>query len=86
MRIQVKLFANLRDRLPREARGRTEIDLPEPATLAQLIDRFDIPDALAQMVLVNGTRVGRQRSVWEEYRLAADDEVCIFPPVAGGKS
>ena len=84
MRIQVRLFANLRDRFPSDDRGRGEIELDEHATLADLIERLEIPDPLAQMVLVDGLQVSKSREERAKRILENGQTVSIFPPVAGG--
>jgi molybdopterin converting factor small subunit len=80
MRIEIKLFANLRKYLPPGSTGSTAtIALREGATIETLIRHLSIPLELAQMVLVNGEQTR------EFDRLLADgDSVSIFPPVAGG--
>jgi molybdopterin converting factor small subunit len=84
MRIRVRLFANLRDRLPSDDRGRGEIELDDRATLADLIERLEIPDPLAQMVLIDGLQVPRSREERAKRILEDGQTVSIFPPVAGG--
>ena len=82
MRVDVKLFASLRKKLPPDSgrpAGKGTVELPDAATLADLIHHLDIPLDLAQMVLVNGEQT-REFS----YTLADGDQVSIFPPVAGG--
>ena len=82
MQVDVKLFASLRRKLPPGSgcpAGKGTVELPDTATLADLILRLDIPPDLAQMVLVNGEQTrefGRA--------LTDGDQVSIFPPVAGG--
>ncbi len=84
MRIQVRLFANLRDRFPNDDRGRGEIELDERATLADLIERLEIPDSLAQMVLIDGLQEPRSHEERARRTLKDGQTVSIFPPVAGG--
>jgi len=84
MRIHVRLFANLRDRFPSDARGRGEIELDERTSLAELIERLEIPDALAQMVLVDGLQEPRSREERARRILEDGQTVSIFPPIAGG--
>ena len=84
MQIEVRLFASLRDRLPREARGRGEVEVQAGASLADLLDLLAIPPKQAQMVLVNGDPVPRTPGLREATRLEKGDTVSIFPPVAGG--
>jgi molybdopterin converting factor small subunit len=84
MRIHVRLFANLRDRFPSGDRGRGNVDLDDGASLADLIDRLEIPDPQVQMVLVDGHQVRRNTSGREERILRDGQTVSIFPPVSGG--
>ncbi len=80
MRIELRLFASLRKKLPRGSpRGRCDLDLPDGATIAGVLARMDIPPTSAQMVLVNGDH---ERDL--ERALRDGDVLSIFPPVAGG--
>lgn len=82
MQVDVKLFASLRKKLPPSSgrpAGKGAIELPDAATLADLIRHLDIPPDLAQMVLVNG-----EQTRAFGHTLADGDQVSIFPPVAGG--
>jgi molybdopterin converting factor small subunit len=84
VKVEVRLFAGLREKLPAATRGRARIRLPDGASLQQLLDTLEIPARMAQMVLVNGVQVPRDRADRESRVLAAGDTVAIFPPVAGG--
>ncbi len=84
MRIEVRLFASLRDRFPDDARGRGSVELDEGATLGDLIERLEIPDPLAQMVLVDGLQEPRSREERANRVLVDGQTVSIFPPIAGG--
>jgi len=84
MKVEVRLFAGLRDRFPRETRGRVELELAAGLTLTGLLDQLEIPPRQAQMVLVNGVQVPRSPGVREARVLEEGDVVAIFPPVAGG--
>ena len=84
MRIRVRLFASLRDRFPGGDRGRGDVELPAGASLADLIERLEIPDRLPQTVLVDGQQVPRQRGQREKQNLRDGQTVSIFPPVSGG--
>ncbi len=84
MRIHVRLFANLRDRFPSGDRGRGEIELDDRTSLAELIERLEIPDPLAQMVLVDGLQEPRSRESRARRILEDGQTVSIFPPIAGG--
>ncbi len=80
MQIEVKLFANLRKKLPPGSSGsKALLTLEEGATITTIIQQLDIPPDLAQMVLVNGEQT-------REFDQPLPDgaTVSIFPPVAGG--
>lgn len=80
MRIELRLFASLRRKLPPGSpRGRCDLDLPAGSTLDDLLRHMDIPRASAQLVLVNGES-GRDY----HRRLSDGDVVSVFPQVAGG--
>ncbi len=80
MRIELRLFASLRKKLPPGSpRGKCDLELPENATIAAVLTRMDIPAASAQMVLVNGEH---DRDF--DRPLQDGDVLSIFPPVAGG--
>jgi molybdopterin converting factor small subunit len=80
MHIEVKLFANLRKKLPPGSSGsKAQLMLADGATIAMLIDHLSIPVELAQMVLVNGEQTREF-----DRALSEGDTVSIFPPVAGG--
>lgn len=80
MKIEVRLFANLRRYLPAGGDGtKAAVELPEGAKLADLIDRLGVPPQLAQLVMVDGVHeTDRQRVLHD------GAAVSIFPPVAGG--
>jgi sulfur carrier protein ThiS len=84
MRVQVRLFASLRARLPAAAQGRSEVEIEAGASLADLIEQLGIPDPLAQMVLVDGLQQPRSRERRAERILEEGQTVSIFPPIAGG--
>jgi len=84
VKVQVRLFANLRDKLPDAVRGRADLDLPDDCNLQELLDRLEIHEKQAQMVLVNGVQASRERGTRESLVLLEGDDVAIFPPVAGG--
>lgn len=84
MKIEVRLFANLRDRFPRGDRGRGTVELPSGASLQDLLDYLEIPPRSAQMLLVDGQQVPRDRAARAAIPLEAGQTVSIFPPLAGG--
>jgi sulfur-carrier protein len=84
MRIGLKLFASLTDRLPPEARAGHRVDLEvEPGTtVTDVVRRQGIPPELLAIVLVDGHWVDRRD---RDTRALAEGEVlAIWPPVAGG--
>ena len=88
MRIVFKLFATLSDHLPQRlgehARsGNTlPVDVPAGTSVQAVIDRFNLPTPLVRLVLVNGTYVPPEERA--SHLLRPDDELAIWPPVAGG--
>jgi sulfur carrier protein ThiS len=88
MRITLKLYAMLSDHLPVEADGQkrngNELPLivPEDTTVQGVIDRYRLPPKLVHLVLVNGVYVPPQARA--ALVLAANDELAIWPPIAGG--
>jgi molybdopterin synthase catalytic subunit len=81
MRIQVRYFAVVRERLKRDGE---ELDLPDGADVAAALD------ALARKhELIGGIRkylqvAVNQTSALPSHRLADGDELALIPPVAGG--
>ncbi len=81
MKIEIKLFANLKRLLPTHAEGSAAtIEVEDGLTVAELIEQLQIPKEMAQLVLVNGINIeGEYSRVLQE-----GDTVSVFPPVAGG--
>ena len=80
MKIQLRLFASLRQKLPPgSSAGQCDLELPDRTTIGEVLERIDIPPASAQMVLVNGDQ-GRDL----DRILNHGDVLSIFPPLAGG--
>ena len=79
MKVQVELYATLSKFLPPGAEGRkTMVELPEGATVGELLARLAIPAEMAALLLVNGTHQ-------PPATVLKDGEVlAIFPPLAGG--
>ena len=84
MKVTLKLFASLADRLPAEgrARHRVDLDLGPGTTVLDVIRRQGLPEALCAIVLIDGHWVARPDRAT---RVLADGEVlAIWPPIAGG--
>lgn len=82
--LALKLYASLADFLPLEARksNRLPLELPLGITVGQVIAQHNLPLKMCHLVLVNGVFVPPQeRAGWT---LTDDDELAIWPPVAGG--
>lgn len=78
MEVELRLFATLRDRLPKENRGVDKVQLPEGSTVNDLIDRLQISQAEAAVIMVNGKKTSPDTS------LTDGDRLSIFPPIGGG--
>jgi len=79
MQVKVKLFATLRDYLPKDCDGRSCLmDIDEKTTIEQIISTFNIPEEIPKIILVNGLNGTMDQTLKE------GDELSIFPPVAGG--
>ena len=84
MKITFKLFASLQDYLPVEAKrtNALSLEVAEKTTVAQIVERFALPQKLVHLVLIDGTfvppaeRAGRM--------LHEGETLAIWPPVAGG--
>jgi molybdopterin converting factor small subunit len=79
MKVQVELYATLSKFLPPGAEGRkVTVDLPEGASVGDLLKRLRIPDGMAALLLVNGTHQP------PETVLKGGETLAMFPPLAGG--
>lgn len=77
MQIKVVLFGMLRERLAKETRGRLVVDLPDSATIADLVAALGI--TVPVVCSLNGV-VERDFS----RALQEGDEAQIFQPAGGG--
>lgn len=84
MKITLKLYASLTQYLPAEARqsNRVSLEVPDGASIAQVIEPFGLPPKLVHLVLVNGVYVPPQER--QARALEGDDVLAIWPPIAGG--
>jgi molybdopterin converting factor small subunit len=79
IRVKVKLFATLRRYYPELGiGGGLDVELPDGATVGQLVNHLGLPADHVRVVFING--IARD----ESYTLSDGDEVGIFPPVGGG--
>jgi sulfur carrier protein ThiS len=85
VKIVFKLYAQLTDYLPqqgRDQRHEVDVELPEEATVAQVIERFGLPPPLIHLVFVNGVYVPPEHRPSRPLR--DGDALAIWPKVAGG--
>ena len=81
MKIQVKLFATLKDRA---GGSQVEVDLPNEATVATLLERLaQTQPKLAPALPTSLVAVNREFA-FPTTAIRAGDEVALFPPVSGG--
>ncbi|PWH18563.1 MAG: molybdopterin synthase sulfur carrier subunit [Ardenticatenia bacterium] len=77
MHVSVHLHGILRDRLPPAARGRTTLELPDAATVGDLLATLGIERRV--IVSING-----RTHVSTGHVLREGDQVMIYTPVGGG--
>ncbi|MDJ0876836.1 MAG: MoaD/ThiS family protein [Desulfobacterales bacterium] len=75
MKIQLKLFANLRAYTPDDAEA---YPITPGMTVREIVDHLKIPLEDAKLIFINSKRRGL------ETPLTDGDRVGIFPPVGGG--
>ena len=82
-RIEIKLYAMLRSRLPPGSQGVTgALAIDDAATVESVLDALAIPAELRQVVVLNDEEVGPDRRA--ATLLRDGDRLSVFPPVAGG--
>ncbi|MGQ9509520.1 MAG: MoaD/ThiS family protein [Thermodesulfobacteriota bacterium] len=79
MEVEVKLFATLRDYLPKgSGKFSCKMEIDGHTRIKDLINRLKIPKDIPKIILVNGIH-GKEDQIVKD-----GDVVSIFPPVAGG--
>ena len=79
MEIEVKLFATLRDYLPKgSSQFSCRIEADEKTRIRDILTKLKIPEEMPKIILVNGIHAKKDHSLKE------GDVLSIFPPVAGG--
>jgi molybdopterin synthase sulfur carrier subunit len=79
MEIEVKLFATLRDYLPKgSSRFSCKMEIDDRTTVEDILSRLNIPEDMPKIILINGTHAKKDQ------KLKEGDVLSIFPPVAGG--
>lgn len=83
MKIQFKLFASLKAYLPAGTQGNViDLEVEEGASVATLIERYQLPPKLTHLVLVNGHYISPENRATT--LLKEGDALAIWPPIAGG--
>ncbi|MEK9555836.1 MAG: MoaD/ThiS family protein [Gammaproteobacteria bacterium] len=79
----LKLYASLSEFLPSGAvDNKAQIEVGDSDSIAVIIEKFNLPDRLVHLVLVNGVYIEPED---RPSRILAPGEVlAIWPPVAGG--
>ena len=79
MQIEVKLFATLRDYLPKgSSRFSCKMEVDGSTRVQDILSRLKIPEEMPKIILINGIHGKREQT------LKDGDVLSIFPPVAGG--
>ncbi|MGE5339329.1 MAG: MoaD/ThiS family protein [Gemmatimonadota bacterium] len=83
MNVTLKLYATLSDYLPPDARNnQVQVEVPEDATVGNLIGRYNLPPKLTHLVLINGHYIAPEARTSTSLR--DGDTVAVWPPIAGG--
>lgn len=77
MKVHLQLFSILRDKLPREARGETTLDLQDGTTIADVLAMLDI----TRNVVISVNDVHEPD---KSRQLQNGDEIKMFSSVGGG--
>jgi molybdopterin converting factor small subunit len=79
MKINVKLMATLRSKLPPESKGVTQMEFDAGSTVLTVLQRLGIDTGTVHAVMVNDEmELERGRT------LADGDSLVLIPPVGGG--
>jgi molybdopterin converting factor small subunit len=79
MEIEVKLFATLRDYLPKgSGRFSCKVEIDDHTRIQDILAKLHLPEEIPKIILVNGIHGKKEQTLKE------GDVVSIFPPVAGG--
>jgi molybdopterin converting factor small subunit len=79
IKIEVRLFANLREMFPQESRGVKEFQIPADFSIDQLVDLIGDIDRSTVIIMQNG-----RREKDFEKKIKDGDRIAFFPPVGGG--
>ncbi len=83
MHITLKLYASLREHLPKDAKDQTiKIAVSKQETVFSILDRFAVPRGAVHLVLLNGHYLDEQAR--NQSAFSEGDILAIWPPIAGG--
>jgi molybdopterin converting factor small subunit len=82
MKVELKLFASLKECLPASTNGMVEVNMQELASPQVLVEEFNIPLDKVHLLLVNGVYVDPAEC--GQVQLHENDVVAMWPPIAGG--
>jgi molybdopterin converting factor small subunit len=83
MKITLKLYATLGEYLPPgQQHNAVDIDIDDETSIAEIIERFHLPEKLVHLVLVNGVYIAPAARAGRMLR--DGDVLAMWPPVAGG--
>jgi sulfur carrier protein ThiS len=83
MQVTLKLFASLSDYLPPGCLdNRVDLEAGEAESVADILHRFQLPERMVHLVLVNGVYVAPGER--PARCLNAGDQLAVWPPIAGG--
>lgn len=78
MNVQVRLYGLLRRYVSSDAGAPLTLELPEGATLADVVARLNLPEGLVHAASCNGIACELDQP------LHNGDQISLFPPAAGG--
>ena len=78
IKVEARLFATLAAYLPGGEGNTAALELPDRATVGDLVQLLGIPDDLSRVTLVNGLNAKA------DHILHSGDVVSLFPPLSGG--
>jgi molybdopterin synthase sulfur carrier subunit len=78
MRLEVRLYATLRQAAPASPAGVVPLEIPDGATVAQVLGLVKIDPADVRMIMVNGLAAEL------DHVLKDGDRLGLFPPLGGG--
>jgi sulfur carrier protein ThiS len=83
MKIKLRLYATLQKYLPAgTSNSETDMELPEAATIADVLGLLGVPMNLAHIVFINGRHVLRPDI--PAHQLQDGDILAVFPAIGGG--